>query len=260
VLFDDRLFFQIAVGLIPALLFGGLVSGAFRPADRARSFKHRIALLAAATAGVAVVLLAELFAIDLATSPDPPGALKVHLVITAVVGATAFAGYALLKPWIDALAGRHEGTVTRVVQIVGTFFMTLGVFILGDAVVDAQSRLTEQRVTCFQNESDRRVREARIALFGAIDASDARTADLLQFATEEVRLSQAKGLSPSERRRLSASLRRETKYAADRLKRTIEQRSEIATTVLDDLIRKAQETDAFADAESFEQYMRGLGC
>jgi hypothetical protein len=74
---DDRLFFQIAAGLIPAVLFGGLVTGILaRSGDTAqRGVINRLVFLALGTFAVAFAVVAEFLAIELSISPERPSSL-----------------------------------------------------------------------------------------------------------------------------------------------------------------------------------------
>lgn len=132
-MYDDRLFFQLAAVLIPAILFGGLVTGAFGPSERVSKLPawQRLWILGGMTVAVAVTLLAELFAIDLATAPDRPAPIKVLVVVSVVVFATAAAGAAVLAPWTRALAAhRHVGRVARVLVNLGALIYAIGGLIL----------------------------------------------------------------------------------------------------------------------------------
>ena len=220
-MYDDRLFFQLAAGLIPAILFGGLVTGAFAPSARISNLpaRRRLWILAFITAGVAVTLLAELFAIDLATSPERPSSVKVMVVVSVVVLATAAAGAALLVPWIRALAARrHIGRVAHILVSLGLLLYGIGGLILIDAVVEAQVDFEDQRGACAIRQIEQRAGEWRVDMFEAADAEAARTADLHQLDAELIRLRGESGLSRATRSALRRSLKKRREVTSRRMR------------------------------------------
>lgn len=220
-MYDDRLFFQLAAGLIPAILFGGVVTGAFAPSARISNLpaRRRLWLLAFITVGVAVTLVAELFAIDLATSPERPSSAKVMVVVSVVVLATAAAGAAVLVPWIRALAARrHMGRVAHILVVLGLLLYGIGGLILVDAVVEAQVDYDDQRGACAIRQVEDRARQWRLDMFEAADAEAARTADLHQIDAELIRLRKESGLSGPTRRALQRSLKKRRELTSRRMR------------------------------------------
>lgn len=169
---------------------------------------------------VGFALLAEIFAIDLATSPDSgvSAALKVSTVVVVVTGVTALAGVALIQPWITKLDTPHKDRVRLGVLCAATALTVGAGFLLTRSIIESDNRAADQEVACVEAEANRRRRESRLDLFAAQDAADARKAEVLQLTDERVRLRQEKGLSRSERRALEASLRLRLQHAQRREK------------------------------------------
>jgi hypothetical protein len=93
---DPRLFFQVAAGLIPALIFGGLISEKLKPSPATRRWSW-VGMLAVPPLAL-TVLLAEVMAINVALTGEP-GAFATWLVALVLVGLTAGALGVLVAPW-----------------------------------------------------------------------------------------------------------------------------------------------------------------
>jgi len=104
---DPRLFFQVAAGLIPALIFGGLISDRLKPSSPVRRWALAIAVLSFALA--LLVLEAEVLAINAALT-GTPNALTTWLVALVLVGLTASALGILVTPWFRPMI---EGARSR---------------------------------------------------------------------------------------------------------------------------------------------------
>lgn len=228
-MYDDRLFFQLAAALIPALLFGGLVSGVFRPRDDLRRIRlwQRLSLLLLITLAVLAALVAEVFAIDLATSPESLSIFKVGVVIYVLLLATASAGFALLWPFVRVLGAPYERRYLWPLGAIGLLGLLVGSFVLVRAIGEAVGRSNDQRFACFQRESLRELREYTVNAFAARDARAARLAELAEIRGERTRLQEEEGLSPSARRTLEEALDVRTELghiredAAERLAREL---------------------------------------
>lgn len=112
---DPRLFFQVAAGLIPALIFGGLISEKLKPSPAIRRWSS-VGMLAAPLLAL-TVLQAEVFAIDVALTGDPD-ALETWLVALVLVGLTAGALGVLAAPWYRLMTDAASRTQRRVMNAV----------------------------------------------------------------------------------------------------------------------------------------------
>ena len=143
----ERLFFQIAVGLIPILIFGAAATS-LKPAELLRkgSPSQRLIAIAIAVLIVAFALLAEIVAIDVALSDELPPSWQITVVTFAVAWGTGLLGVATLKPWFDQL--RDEGPERLVRRFAGygvslvTIVLALSTHTLAESVT--QSLVKEQ--------------------------------------------------------------------------------------------------------------------
>lgn len=262
-MFDDRLFFQLAAALIPAILFGGLVTRAFGPSqtDSPRGLSVRVSRLILAAAAVGVVVLAETFAIDLATSPESPESYKVAFVVTAVVGGTTLAGAALLWPWIKELPEPWQSVAAIACAVVGSAVALIGTGLLTDSIVEAEGRLAAQQTACLRTEGNRRLREEDRDEFMAMDTAGARAMELQELRDERVRLRYEEGLSASEREARQASLQRridDTEARLDLARDNFENVIERSSLTVEQL-GLDPEKDLSAD-EVIERFLRAFGC
>src|SRR4051812_2460512 len=83
---DPRLFFQVAAGLIPALIFGGLISERLKPSATPRRWRWVVGFAVATLPFL--VLFAEVVAINVALVGSP-SAFETWVVALVLVGLTA---------------------------------------------------------------------------------------------------------------------------------------------------------------------------
>jgi hypothetical protein len=172
-----------------------------------------------AAGAVTLAVLAEVFAIDLATSPERIATYKVLSVVLVLVGAATLAGRALLTPWIEMLPSSHRKVARAGASVAGLLLVSGGVLVLTNSIVSAERRLDEARAACISAKGHELSRELRLDEFTALDSIQTRSAELLQLADKRVRLSQEKGLSGSERKARRDLLERRSELARDRQKR-----------------------------------------
>src|SRR4051812_19086600 len=119
----DRAFFQIAVALIPVLLFGGVLIERLREPPDPFEARHRTVAIAMYVL-VPFVLAAELAAIRGAIFPRAVTGVDRFLVVTSVVGGTALLLLTISTPWLRRLGpGRIPLFVIGliVVLVIGAF-------------------------------------------------------------------------------------------------------------------------------------------
>lgn len=151
---DPRLFFQVAAGLIPALIFGGLISDKLKPSPSTRRWPLAFVLQALALA----VLLAEVLAINAALTGDPD-AVATWLVALVLVGLTAAALGILVAPWYRQLMivgspGRRQRIANYgVIAVLSTFVVVESARLLVSAV---QAEQSFQRLAAALSSADKR--------------------------------------------------------------------------------------------------------
>lgn len=111
---DETIFYQFAAGLIPALLFGGLLAERLKPPDGPSSDTKRFVGTLAVTGGTSAALFAEFLAIDAIISGEGNGFSRAYVSIT-IAAATAAIAYVLMVPWLKWMLGdgRWEQRVAR---------------------------------------------------------------------------------------------------------------------------------------------------
>jgi hypothetical protein len=107
---SDRTFFEFAAALIPALLFGGLISERVRPPERLGR-QYTVGFIALISGGL-FVLIAEILAIHTAITGTPDAVDRV-VVSAAVIGLSAGAFALMGLPWVEKLP-RPERTKWKV--------------------------------------------------------------------------------------------------------------------------------------------------
>lgn len=207
----ETAFFQIAAGLIPALLFGGLVSQSLTPRKLLRvrpTRARRVAIGFCALCVVVFSLVAELVAIDLAISPRNADTWKVIVVVYALVIASALIGLALLWPWLpvirDAIGSRWLpkgiGPPALILSLaIGSLFLTASV---NESIKQAGERRTVCYAAQLRERTKAREREIR-ELSDEIDEGDEKLAAL---SAEKVGVALTPNLSKSQSKQLRASI------------------------------------------------------
>ncbi len=135
---DPRLFFQVASGLIPALVFGGLISEKLRPPSGPPRRRTWIASLVVVVVAQ-VVLYAEVIAITVALSGEADR-LDTWFVALVLVGLTAAALGSLALPWYRNLFRGASRAVGRRSLYAGHMLMAAAALA---AVVLAANLLTD---------------------------------------------------------------------------------------------------------------------
>jgi hypothetical protein len=151
---DPRLFFQVAAGLIPALIFGGLISEKLKPPPATR---HWSWLGAFAVPPLALaVLLAEVLAINAALS-GKPDAFATWLVALVVVGLTAGALGVLAAPWYSRVADTASRRVRRLTTGLTAVLSILLVVEAADLLASAvQAEQSSQQLAMALAKADQR--------------------------------------------------------------------------------------------------------
>lgn len=264
-LFEDRLFFQIAAALIPTLLLGSHLSGVVSPSVLPPIRSPRAFLLIVIPVGVA--LMAEIFAIDLATAPSDLRfglfeAVEVATVVTVVTGLTALAGVALLRPWLTDLTTPHKRLVRSAVYIGAPTLSLLAGLLLTTSIADARGRLVDQRAACIQAASASLIRETRADRFAAQDAVNSAQADILRLVEQSVLLRHERNLTRAERRVRQKVLQAQISHASVRAKEAGEQyRLAILENPLDETLYSAAREARSKDQDKFiERFTRAFGC
>ncbi|MGH3426419.1 MAG: hypothetical protein ACRDQZ_02400 [Mycobacteriales bacterium] len=99
---DPRLFFQVAAGLIPALIFGGLISDRLKPSPSFSRSPRRFMVGTLLFVLALTVLYAEVVAINAALTAEADE-LSTWSVALVLVGLTATALGILVLPWLKPL-------------------------------------------------------------------------------------------------------------------------------------------------------------
>jgi hypothetical protein len=100
---DPRIFFQIAAALVPALVFGGLVSDRFKPPRHwsSRSSRWWVASMAVLLCGLSV-FYGEVIAIEVGLTGSPDR-FETSVVAGVVVGLTALTVGSVVWPWVTPM-------------------------------------------------------------------------------------------------------------------------------------------------------------
>ncbi len=128
---NGQAFFQIAAGLLPTLLFGGVIAERLQAGRSSRgcaalSEPKQIVMAVVALVLVAFFLYAEITAIGAAIA-GPRSRFDTGTVVGAVTLATLLIGLAVLTPWLSTI----EPTDMRCTAFVGSALVLATVCILG---------------------------------------------------------------------------------------------------------------------------------
>lgn len=186
---DPRIFFQIAAALIPALVFGGLLSDRFQPPHdwSSKSWRWQVTAVAVGICGLAV-FAGEVTAIEVGLIGSPNKS-ETWLVACVVVGLTALTVASLVWPWVRPIvrAPRSPGAkwlgVTLVALLMATTWETLDT--LANAVTSSQQLVDIEAVIRNEQATDNRYSTAhldKILSAYAADAATRRRAGLLSNA------------------------------------------------------------------------------
>jgi hypothetical protein len=190
-------FFQVAVALVPALVFGGAMRrGDQRLPSRGRA---RVVLSGLVVVAVAVSVAAEIFAIQGVIDPTVPR-WKTRFVAFTIVGGTVVIAAATVWSWLGEDIQRVLGTsgggksvaiaacLTAACLVAASYFLSSG---LNDSLdrVDARSNLARTdgrvRVTSVTlGNADQSVTSARIAFITAIAELRPRNRERLSARVE----------------------------------------------------------------------------
>jgi hypothetical protein len=142
---DDRAFFQIAAALLPALMFGALLTDRLRPP---KTIGRHYGLAVFGVVAVATfLLLAETIAIEVAITGEPTS-FERAVVVIAVMIASGGTLAVVLHPWLAKLPS--EGRTTQVVGAV----VLLAVVVLGSIrTLDSAIRFTTTQEQADQVEA-----------------------------------------------------------------------------------------------------------
>jgi MFS family permease len=157
---DPRLFFQVAAGLIPALIFGGLISEKLRPSPAKRPWS-RVGMFAVPLLAL-FVLQAEVLAINVALMGEPD-AYATWLVALVLVGLTAGALGVLAAPWYrlvtEAASRRQRRVLNAVTAVLSILLVVQSAGLLASAV---QAEQSFQRLAAALTEADERDTTSRL--------------------------------------------------------------------------------------------------
>ena len=226
-------FFQVAVALVPALVFGG----AMRRGDQRwqSSGRARVVILILVVLGVAVSVAAEIFAIQGVIDPTVPR-WKTRFVAFTIVGGTVVIAAATVWSWLGediqgALGTSGAGKTVAIAAclaaalaclVAAAYFVSSG---LNDSLdrVDARSELARadghvRDTSAALGQADQAVTSARIAFITSIDELRPRNRERLSarvehwiFAIDEIVqpvLTRKSPLTPRLRGPRRASVRR----------------------------------------------------
>jgi hypothetical protein len=192
-------FFQVAVALVPALVFGG----AMRRRDQRwqSGGRARVVILILVVLGVAVSVAAEIFAIQGVIDPTVPR-WKTRFVAFTIVGGTVVIAAATVWSWLGediqgALGTSGAGKSVAIAAslaaalaclVAASYFVSSG---LNDSLdrVDARSELARadgrvRDTSAALGQADQAVTSARIAFITAIDELRPRNRERLSARVE----------------------------------------------------------------------------